>query len=164
MRHADPKLKQEIQEAFMRFIYDPAHKRVGRQLDRIMDSYSLSSPDHQKAFMYKGQVYSPAGYRPVRRVGLLCKRLYEEMEEYLVEERTLTREKGNVQTFFAVLLTEVNSVADLKVLTPEFLQPALTIPYHQPSMLKQEEIDQFHKVNQPILQTIKQRLVLNMIL
>lgn len=167
MRNADPKVKQTICQLLVDFVYTPAKAKLDNQLVAIMNSHSNEFPGMSPAFMYKGTVYSSAGFRPVRgqKLGMLSRRLYDHMEKWVAEQKVLFEEEVEAHNYFACLVIEAKDTAELQALTPDFLHPALQISsdYSRPCLLTAEDIERFNKANAKHIQMLKERLVLNLI-
>lgn len=145
-------------------IYKKINKEHDKRMEQTIVRNSYLDDYKREAFLYKGQQYCREGYRPQRRIGLLSRDLYPEMEAWLKDERELEKEKNTVFNYLSCLVSKVTYYSDLRALAPECLHSV--IPYHDPNAhvkFTQEEIDTFNKQNEEAIRLIKKRLLLNMI-
>lgn len=145
-------------------IYGKINKEHDKRIEQIIVRNSYLDDYKREAFLYKGQQYCRDGYRPQRRIGLLSRDLYPEMEVWLADERELQKEKGTVFNYLTCLVSKVIYYSDLRSLAPECLHSV--IPYHDPAAepkFTQQEIDTFNKQNEEAIGLIKKRMLLNMI-
>ena len=160
-------LKWETRKKLHQFLYDPALKKLEQQFLVIANKAALESKHQSLAFMYKGEVYYPEGYRPVRglKVELLSKRLYDQMDKWLLIKKELEYEIKAILGFISCLLTAAHNQADILNLLPDCLKLAIDTrdTSNSPSVLTPEEIQAFHETHKEHIQTIKERIVLNMI-
>lgn len=164
MKSLDPFLKFNIEQSLFNFIYQPAKTRLDRKLLPIMEANRIRSPEGSMAFLYKGTQYAPEGFRPSRRIGLLHRTLYTAMDEFVQEAKSMEQEKMFVANFLKVLLVTARNWAELNQLTPDCLKSALPKDNsHQPGSLSEEAIASFQHANRNAIQTVKERLVLNML-
>ncbi len=160
-------VKQMTKNLLMDSIYHPADSKLENEFLTIAQSFSFDSKYQSMAFMYKREVYSPKGYRPVRgqRIELLTRRLYDQMDKWLENQAEIRKERQVIGDFFSCLLTTANNDADTYALLPDCIKPAVSIPdTHSTSpQLKPEQIQAFIEEHSQHIQTIKERIVLNMV-
>lgn len=163
----EPGVKQLTKNILLDCIYHPADRKLENEFLAIAHSFSFDSKYQSMAFMYKGEVYSPKGYRPVRgqRIELLTRRLYDQMDKWLQHQEELRKERQVIGDFFSCLLTAANNAADTYALLPDCIKPAVNnINTHGTSpQLKPEQIQAFIEEHSQHIQTIKERIVLNMV-
>lgn len=160
-------VKWETRTKLFHFLYDPAAKKLDYQFLVIANKAALESKYHSLAFMYKGKIYSPEGYRPVRgqKAEMLSRNLYEQMDKWLIIKKELEEETVVIFNFLSCLLTAAHNQADLLALLPDCLKLAIDMvdTHNSPPVLTHEEIRAFHETHKEHIQTIKERIVLNMI-
>lgn len=156
-----------VKKHLLDFLYHPAEKKLEDRLVVIARSFSLDSKCQSMAFMYKGNIYYPEGYRPVRglKAELLSKRLYDQMDAWLILRKELDQEIEVISDFLSCLLTASHNTADIKALLPDCLIGEVTESgdINPPPTLTTEEIQAFNETHKEYIQTIKERIVLNMI-
>lgn len=161
-------IKQDIKKGILSFLYDPADKKMSAKFDLIANNFSIDSKYRAPAFMYKGQIYCSEGFRPVRgqKVELLSRRLYDQMDKWTVETEELKQERLNLDNFLSCALIASNSANELKELLPSCVHTAIPTvdTYNAPTQLKYEDIQLFHYSHKNHIQTIKERVVLNMVI
>jgi hypothetical protein len=164
----EPSVKYVVKEALDLSIYTASERKLNIKLEEIMQSHSFQDPHGSMAFMYKGQIYAPEGYRPQHRISLLKRDLYELMDAWLQEQRVLLHERLAVNNYFSCLLNKAKSFADIKALLPDCMHRALSSVKNSNSLdelsLSAQEIDQFKQLHARSVQTLKERIVWNMLL
>lgn len=156
----------ELVQLVMNFIYEPSEKKKEAKLEKIIESNSFFDQDLNMAFMYKGEVYTSKNhYYPRGRVKLLHKSLNAEMDCLIKEMRELQQEKDAVRSYLVCIMLISIRPADLKVMLPDFLHPAIKDLHSAEgtSFITQEDLDLLQKNSASIIASIKQRLILNLI-
>lgn len=150
----------------MDFIYEPSDKKKEAKLEKIIEKNSFLDQEGNMAFMYKGEVYTSNNhYYPRGRVKLLHKSLNAEMDFLIKEDRELQREKEAVRNYLVCIMLISIRPADLKVMLPDFLHPAIKDLHaaEGTSSITQEDMESLQRDSASILTSIKQRLILNLI-
>lgn len=164
----DPSVKLETRTKLFQFLYEPADKKLQYELEMLIKRFAITSESKAEAFMYKGEVYCSEGYRPVRgqKLKLLSKNLYDSMDKYLVLKKELEQEKAVVKDFLTCLLIKAENSADILALLPDCLKNSAEIYNSElyPPTLSSESIQEFFQKYSNYIQTIKERVVLNIIL
>ena len=150
----------------MNFIYEPSEKKNEAKLEKIIESNSFLDRDGNMAFMYKGEMYNSKNhYYPRGRVKLLHKSLNAEMDCLIKEMREIQQEKDAVRSYLVCIMLISIRPADLKVMLPDFLHPAIKDLHSAEgvSSVTPEEIEFIQRNSSSILLTIKERLIFNLI-
>lgn len=156
----------ELVQLVMNFIYEPSEKKKEAKLEKIIESNSFLDRDGNMAFMYKGEMYNSKNhYYPRGRVKLLHKSLNAEMDCLIKEMRELQQEKDTVKSYLVCIMLISIRPADLKVMLPDFLHPAIKDLHSAEGVcsVTPEEIEFIQKSSASIIASIKQRLILNLI-
>ena len=151
----------------MDFIYKKANQDLADKYEAVVERNSYLDPDGTKAFRYKGELYLTKNYyyHLTTRVKTLHKSLYATMDQIIKDDREISKEQSVVKNYLTCVLVKSKNSADVKALLPDFLHPALKDLNGlgiKPTVTK-EEVESFNKASHFFIDSIKQRLLLNLI-
>jgi hypothetical protein len=162
----DPKHKLYLKDTLQKFIYMPTFIQIQKRLNAIALSHAIDDRHGSKTFLYKGEVYSSSDYRSHFKPSLLTRRLHPMMDEWIADNNAFIKESEIVSNYLTCVLNHAYNMHDVLALLPECLWPAfkLTNLNTKMSSLTPAQIEAVMTVNSSSIQTIKERLVHNMLM
>lgn len=156
----------QLVNTLMDFIYKKANQDLADKFEAVVERNSYLDPDGTRAFRYKGELYLTKNYYyPTTRVKTLHKSLYTTMDQIIKDDREISKEQLVVKNYLTCVLVKSKNSADLKALLPDFLHPAIKDLNGlgiEPTVTK-DEVESFNKASHFFIDSIKQRLLLNLI-
>lgn len=167
----DPRTKAAIKDALVEFLYEPVERSMKRRMDEIIIANTLAGKYSCKSFHYKGQQYHCEDGRPPRAWNKLLPQFKERVDEWLADFRQIEeQERPFVFGFINQVLNSSNHLVDYYELFPDSAhQPikALAIDtslMYQYSLMPQDKKDALLLKNAGAIQTMKTRMVTNLLL
>lgn len=164
--NGNPHLTIGLLKLVSSFIYEKAEKDLAEELGVIAESHRVATG--QTNFLYKGAAYAPANHVNRVRANLLSRHLYDRMDSLKKARQELQDEQSETANFLAVAMTAANTPRDFKALLPECVHPvfrAAGIEENQLGTLtiSPETVEDFLQKHARFIQTIKRRLMLNIV-
>lgn len=165
----DPRTKQQIKDMLYNSLYAPVQDQFKKRLDALIYRNALLMGASHKSFVYKGVTYSCDSLPPPRRLTRLHPQLKDEMDAYIQEVKHLNdTELPYVLGFINQVLNSSNDLCDYLRILPENLHDSLrkfsaSFPYGS-QRLSEEAVQILQEKNKNIINLIKERMVLNLLI
>jgi len=166
----DPRTKQQIKDTLYEYMYGPALRHYKQRINKIILANCRLINSAYESFNYKGTLYvTDAKLALPRKANRLHPSLVPEMEAYLAEIKRLNDvELPYVLGYITRVLNSSNHLQDYLKLFPDSLHPPIkqiinSCPCRSTGM-PDAEVRDWQETHQELIDLIKQRLVLNLIL
>jgi hypothetical protein len=165
-----PRLKAQIKDALIEFLYTPVERSMKRRLNELIVANTLAGKYSCKSFHYKGQQYHCEDGPPPRNWNKLLPQFKSQMDEWLADfKRIEETERPFIFGFLNQVLNSSNHLADYYALLPDSAHPPIKAlklddPLHPYPTLSPERINQIIAKSPTAIQMMKARMVTNLLI
>lgn len=165
----DPRTKQQIKDMLYNTLYAPVQEQFRKRLEALIYRNTMLMGSAHKSFVYKGVTYTCDFTPPPRRMTRLHPQLKDEIEEYIRDVKHLNdTELPYVLGFINQVLNSSNDLCDYLRILPEPLHDSIkklisTCPCRA-QKLTEDTVHSLQERNEEIINLIKERMVLNLLI